>query len=252
MKRLIKFEFYKLLKSKVFIICSCIVLGLNILTMLAMRILLTIDGEILPMSGKQFTLLAMGSSFTMLIGVFTTVFTCTDYDQETIKNIYSRGFSRNAVFWSKYLAVICGTLFMYFLGAVFNYIVGSVTFHGDVEVTDFWLKLVVQILLVFAYTSFSFMIAIVLKRMLSIGMVIVGPIVISLVLTIFSAIIGNGISLNSYWLDGILSYASVDALLTGITGEGVSMDKILAVVLPVAYTVLFTLIGFFANRKSDR
>ena len=108
MSRLLKFEFYKLIKNKAFIICSAITLGLNIFTVVAIKVITVLTNEtFFPISGAGYMLLTLGSSFTMIISVFTSLFVCSDYEQETIKNVYSRGFSRPNVFFCE---ISCGNL----------------------------------------------------------------------------------------------------------------------------------------------
>ena len=263
MSRLLKFEFYKLIKNKAFIICSAITLGLNIFTVVAIKVITVLTNEtFFPISGAGYMLLTLGSSFTMIISVFTSLFVCSDYEQETIKNVYSRGFSRPNVFFAKYLAVICGALFMYVLSAIMNLILGSILFSGGNAVEDLAIKVILQVLLVWAYTSLAFMFGMVFKKMgAAIGLSVATPTVITLILTILTlvlqvaqnmdeAIISN-ISLNAYWLDGITSSVSVNILL-GAEGLMSKPDYLLNVVLTVSYAVVFTGLAFWVNAKSDK
>lgn len=263
MNRLLKFEFYKLLKSKVFLICSAITLGLNIFTVAVIKIVEIITEEsFYSVSGAGYMLLTMGSSFVMIISAFAALFVCTDYDQEIVKNVYSRGFSRSDVFCAKYLSTVCGTLFMYALSAVTNLILGQLLFHGDQAVEDFAVRLITQLLLVIAYTSLAFMFAMMFKRIgAAIGLSIATPTVITLILTLLTVIFSvsanvedaviSTVSLNSYWLDGIMSSVSVNFLLGGEMGLE-KPDYLLNAVLTVVYAVAFTGIAFWVNAKSDK
>lgn len=258
MNGLFKFEIYKLIKSKAFYICSIIAVALNALSLVAVKVLFDYISEMMPdLSGATFVLFTLGSSFTVIISAFAAIFICGDYEQETIKNIYSRGFTRTQVFVTKYLAVIVGTVFIYVICALVNLTLGGIffTFGGELP-SAFAEKVITQALLVIAYTSFAFMISMVFKKNgAAISLSIAGPIVISLVLSILDVIVKpeniGGQSLSAYWLDGITTSVSVS--LAGVeTGINLSFDFVLSVLLCVGYTAVFLLIGWLVNSKSDK
>ena len=262
MSKLLRFELYKLIRHKAFIICSSIILGLNIFTVVMLKILANFLGEdSIPISGGGYVLMTMGSSFSYIICAFTAVFVCSDYEQETIKNIYARGFTRTGVFFAKYIAVIAATVAIYLVVALFNFILGSLLLSGGQDVDDLAVKIVLQILLVWAYTSLAFMFGMLFKRNgPAISLSIVTPLVITVILTIVTLIIDvsnledaflSSVSLNSYWLDGITSSVSVSIIDLGL-GAGETTDMLRNYIMTIVYAVGFTGFAFLANCNSDK
>lgn len=105
MKNLLKFEFHKLFKQKSFYICTIIMLVLSFFSILLNKSLAN-NPELnmaMPMVMSSLLTAVNSSNFTMICGIFIALFVCTDYDQQTIKNVYSRGFSRSKVYFAKYI-----------------------------------------------------------------------------------------------------------------------------------------------------
>lgn len=50
--------------------------------------------------------------------MFICSFICNDFDNGILKNIISRGYSRQSIFTAKFMAVIVSTLFMVILNLV--------------------------------------------------------------------------------------------------------------------------------------
>ncbi len=96
MNNLMKFEFRKLFKQKSFYICTAVMLGMSFIGLLLNKALASNPdfNIVLPTASSALLSAVSSSSFTMVCGIFIALFVCTDYDQQTIKNVYSRGFSR--------------------------------------------------------------------------------------------------------------------------------------------------------------
>lgn len=273
MNRLFKWELYKLVRHKAFIICSVIVLAMNVFSLAAIKIMALILTEndfpeinfIIPVSGASAIFMTLGSSFSTIAGVFVAIFVCSDYEQETIKNVYSRGFSRSAVFFSKYVAAVVGTFCMYILAAILNFALGCLLFGfkgfaAEGSAAEFILRLITQILLVWAYTSLAFMFAILFKKIgASIALIIIAPMVISVIIMVVSAFFtspetgATTLDLSVYWLDGILTNSS-NGISAGIDGSirVATIDNLRNILITIGYAALFTALGFLANSKSDK
>lgn len=66
--------------------------------------------------------LSLDSFLLLLIGIFVATFVTEDRVKGTIKNIYSKGYSREEIFLSKYLAAISVPAVFYFLILIVSYV----------------------------------------------------------------------------------------------------------------------------------
>ena len=261
MKKLLKFEFYKLFKQKSFYICTAIILGLAALNLVAIKYLLSeIESEpnLIFSSPIRSVMSTVSGNFTMLSGIFVALFVCGDFSQQTIKNIYSRGFSKTEVFFSKYIVAVVGTLIMLALNYAVSFIFAAI-FLGEISITGTELyQIAAQIITILAFTSFAFTLSMIFRKTgASIALTIVGPTIIDLLLLILSTIIGSQGLLTKYFISGILSILSsstLDAtsLMNTITeGALTNADITQFLLISLAYAVVFVVIGFFVNKKRD-
>ena len=118
MKDLLKFEFYKLKKQKSFYICTAVILAMSFLGALLTKLLADNNAGLntVVLSGQSTMLSAISSSnFTMICSIFIALFVCADHSEQTIKNIYSRGFSKGTVYFAKYTVGVVATATMFVL-----------------------------------------------------------------------------------------------------------------------------------------
>ncbi len=93
MKKLLKFELYKLKKTKSLYICSAIILALLLFSLLIRLILTKTWGEELmekPSAVGSMLSSINSSDFILVVGIFIALYVCSDFSQHTIKNIFSR------------------------------------------------------------------------------------------------------------------------------------------------------------------
>ena len=157
MNNLLKFEFRKLFNQKSFYICTGVMLALSFIAMLFNKALAeNSDLNTVMPTAKSALLSAISSSnFTIICGIFIALFVCTDYDQQTIKNVYSRGFSRNSVYFAKYIVCVISTIVMFAVILVFTYVAGDVFFKGTAETGNYLGLIAGQFLYCLAYSSFE-------------------------------------------------------------------------------------------------
>ncbi len=253
MKKLLKFEFYKLLRSKTFYIMGAIMLVLSTLGLMLNFLIYEelLMEECLP-SSLDFMITALSdASLSTLVGIFIVIFVCDDYNQKTIKNIHARGFSRNQVFFSKLLVCLCGVFVLYFINLVFNFLGGAILFDFQFLTLDCLLPLLGQLFYCVAYTSLSFMFAMLFR---SIGAGIALCIVTPTVLSILLALVDMGISWSMDF-ETISTYATdfwLDSFLGSVTSVATSHTRLWTCIgLSTAYALLFLLFGWLAQRKKD-
>ncbi len=248
MNKLIKFEFRKLYKSKSFYICLAVCLGLVLLGGLTTKVIMAnVEGEVdLP---SKYTMLQDAislASVTLIAGIFTALFVCEDDTSGTIKNIYAKGYSRGSVFISKYIASLVAILIFTFGSMLIGYIFGKSTWpNATTSIDNLLLDIVGQVLLIMAYHSIFFAISSKLgKTGSSIAFNIVGPMLVSIVLTMADAFLKlEDFKLSSYW---------IDSLLTNLGQTTVTKQNIItAIVMGIIYSILFVGIGFSLNKKKE-
>lgn len=102
MGTLMKFELHKLKKQKSFYICTLIMVALLFLSAMTTNALVNGSPEYAAQfkgSGLDSMIGALGNcSFLLIAGIFTALTVCEDYEQQTVKNIFSRGYSRGSVY----------------------------------------------------------------------------------------------------------------------------------------------------------
>lgn len=247
MRNLLKFEFHKLFKAKSFYICTAVIFVMSLLTVIINKLFLGQEGmpTVMP-SALQTMLSALSASeFTMISGIFVAIFTCYDYEQQTIKNVYSHGFSRNKVFASKLIVCSIAVLIMFALTLLVNYFLGLILLNGQVENGKYFLLMVGQIIYVLAYTSFIFALSIIMKKTgISIALAVLGPTLITLLITLIDSLLRlKNFKFSKYWFGGftsdLTSLATTDGRLWTVIG------------LSIAYGVIFILGSYFINRKQE-
>lgn len=247
MSDLIKFEFHKLFRQKSFYICTAAIVAINLVTILISKIAGRYIEDPVSVNSVDVLLASVGTSFTLTGGIFTALFTCSDFGNQTIKNIYSRGFSRTGVYFAKLIACLAAMAIMFAVNLLANYL-AALAFYGvgSTEQAGKVIALLLgQLLVCTAYVVFFFAVSIALRKTgAAIAFSVIGPLFISVILSLIDTLLKTkSFHINSIWLDGLLldvSYLSV---------SGGRLAACLA--LPFAYVAAFTAAGYFINVKRD-
>lgn len=257
MKKLLQFELHKLKKQKSLYICSALVLAGFLLSVLATFALMKLMGDLFeeeavsPTAVETMLSAVSMSDFTLITGIFIALYVCGDYSQKTIKNIYSRGFSRTNVFMSKLIVCIAYIIIMFIITELFALAVGSALYGFKAQGKNIGWLMLGQLFVCIAYACFAFSASNTVKKTgVALAIVILIPMGVTLVLTLVDVLIKLGLkdivdvgdfSLSDYWLDGLL-----------LSDTAASVKKIvLSCILPVIYGALFFAAGFVANRKAE-
>lgn len=248
MGNLIKFEFRKLFKSKSFYICLAICIGLVLLGGLTTKVIIeNVEGEVdLPSKYSMLQSAISSASITLIAGIFTALFVCEDETSGTIKNIYAKGYSRGSVFISKYIASLVAVLIFTFGSMLIAYLFGKLTWPDvTTSINNLFLDIVGQVLLIIAYQSIFFAISSKLgKTGSSIAFNIVGPLLVSMVLTMADAFLKlEDFKLSSYWIDSLLTNLGQ----TTVTNQNITA----AIVMGIIYSIVFVGVGFTLNKKKE-
>ncbi len=250
MNNLLKFEFRKLFRQKSFYICTAVMLALSFVGLLLNKIFAenTDFNTAMPTAKSALIFAISSSNFTMICGIFVALFVCADYDQQTIKNIYSRGFSRSSVYFAKYIASVIATVIMLAVTFLFTYVAGAAMFGGMAETaeTGNYVGLISgQILYCIAYSAFAFVLSLVVKKVgISIALAILGPSLIGTVINLADAVLKiENFRIGSYWLDGFIGD------LTSLSTDTARLT--VCIILSLVYTAIFVVAGYLINRRQE-
>ena len=252
MRKLLVFELFKMRKRKSMYICTGVMLGmflLNLFTGYAMMSMVSEDMALImgmPTTMNSSMLMAANfSSFTQIAGIFIAIYVCEDYGQKTIKNVYSRGFSRTGVYFSKLLMCLIYAVASFVIVVLFALLFGGSMFGFKAEGEHIAVLLLGQLSVCIASVSFAFAISFMVRKLgAAIPIVIFVPLAITLVLGLADVVINSEtISLSNYWLDGMLANLS--------TSFATAEQRLVGCILPVVYSALFITVGFFVHRKSE-
>lgn len=245
MQKLISFEFRKILRQKSLYICLIIVLGLIGLMAVVNASLAKNPDLDVTFSVAGFTKSALSSSsFFMVLGIFIALYCCDDVSNNTLKNLYSRGFSRRQVYFSKYVVSLLVSEGFALLCFLFAFIMGKAT-ASDAEGGKVFGSIVSQLVVTVAYHAVFFSVATVIGKVGgSVAVNIAGPILVLTVLTLITSLLKlENVNLGDYWLD---------SAVTGLTAVEIQTKAFVkAIVMGVIYTAAFATAGYFFYKKKE-
>lgn len=225
MSRLFRFELRKLFRKPSFYICLAVLAGLTFMSIYSTyalsKLFLNEAGiELAPsalaglggVTAADQLRRALGSSnVTLILGIFTALFICSDYMEGTAKNIIGRGYTRSA-----WLTAKLGTVLI--AAAVFAVVCLAVTFAasvsffgtGDIKKAGLFPAIPLQLLLILAHAAlFTLFSLLIRKNGGAIAMNLLVPSVVSLIVTLLDVLVFEEESkLAEYWLPNVLSEAS--------------------------------------------
>lgn len=259
MLKLEKLEFRRLFTAKSFLICLAISLVLILISSLTTKFLLNALSSLDPEDAEMIGTAALqmpsslsllkeigSSSLTLILAIFVTIFVTEDYTSDTIKNVYAKGYSRDTVYFAKYLSSLTGTLLFLLADAIFAIVVGKLLF-GEFGTAgeNYAASFLACIFVLIAYHTVYFTIAISLRKTGgSIALCILGPILVGLLLSLANTLIkSDTLDLAEYWLPGRLSILSA----ANVASKEVGIGFAIAIITIVAFGTA----GFFLNRKRE-
>lgn len=260
MAKLLKFEFRKLLRSKIVYIVLGIAVGFVVMNALVLLLLDNLARELEPSfvtsySAYGFTKGALNNSFFTIVGVFIAIYATEDFSHGTCKNVIAKGFKRLEVYFSKYIVSLISIIVMALLCFVTSLGMGLALFENDFgSITDNIPVIIIgQFLCLLVFHSMFYTIAYTLgKSGPAIALNIIAPLGITLILTIGTLLINKeDFDLSRYWIDGIFSNFSGGSSMINMPG-GTTDESLFAsnFILIFVYLGISEALGIiFANRK---
>ncbi len=255
MKNILKFEVRKLFRMKILYICLGILIGLALLNVLTMYLMYKISTE--EIFGEAFIEFASTTavtilkselsqqSGTILIALFVTLYVCDDNMNNTLKNIYGRGYGRDGVYFGKLIIALCVALSYAVIDMLFSFVFGCIFFKVGTADATIVGTIVVQLLAALAYASLFFFLTTVIKKT---GGAVVCNVLITMffamVLTLVDLIIDSeSFKIADYWIDGIIAKVAGDVVE--------AKTYIISTVMTLVYSAAFIVGGMFVNRKRE-
>ena len=250
MIKLLKFEWHKVWRQKSLYICFGISLIISLLELLLLRVLAANLGDVIGddlnfLLSNYLLIMIPNSSFGTLLAIYLAIYSCHDHAQQTLKNIYARGYNRTAVYFAKYLVSLGITFIMALLslvvGCVFGLMLNSSfgTISGalvGVLALQFW----VLIGLHAVYFGTGMLIG---KTGGSVALNLFG---VSCVFAILSLI------LQIFKTDFNIELYDINMLMANLVDTNLSSATILrSIFVPLIYTVVFVWGSWYVNQRRD-
>lgn len=254
MNNLYKLEFRKLKKQKSLYICSAVLVGMLILVAVALKITQSrfSDVEMLApylknLSGFNFMLNAVTNSYYLLIiGIITAITYCADFEEQTVKNIFSRGYSRVTFYFAKLVSIWIMCTIMFVVTTAFAFLIGSIFFGvGSEDVGKTFALIGIQYVACMGYMAMYVGIAAATRKNSgAIASNIIIPILVLLVLGLVDAILNlEAFKVTDIWLDSFSE--DMGKIETGLSRMLVCLFGSLV------YIGAFITAGCFISRKTD-
>ena len=264
MNKLLQLEFRRLFRAKSFYICTLISLAMILISAATSKLLynaitVEMDEETMEAFGAaaiqlptSFSMMktVLSSSLTMILAIFVAIFVTEEYSGDIVKNVYSKGYSRDVVYFSKYISSLAAALLIFLTSAIFSFASGKIFFGEIGETGENYVASMFAILFIaIAYHAIYFALSNSLRKTgSSIAISIIGPWVISLLLSLLRALIRKANAESTfdpadYWL----SNRTTAMEAANVAGKELLISFLVAGVLIAAGIA----IGYFVNRKRE-
>lgn len=256
MSNLLKYDFYKLIRSKSFYICTILSLFISVLTVYLSGYFYNGTGYNLFKPYDSLMGISDGLvSSVLLIIIAIVIFIPSDFSFGTIKNMISSGASRVNIYLSK-LIVSCAMVFSYLLvNMIFCGIAGAIMGEVGEYTRDTYLTLLktfgYTFLVVMALVSICVMISFLIKKK---SIVITVAILVNTVAVSFIAPL---IDFCVKLIPSVEKFSSMKYFPGSYLGVGMSIDSmpqkdlITSLIVCGVYIVACTVVGILVFRKVD-
>lgn len=245
MGTLLRYEFRRILKSRYFYICSAIsfvmiflaALGTKVLQSVAQQVAMEgVDPSSITSSGLIGLKTGMsGGLFTVLGAIIIGMFISEEYSQETIKNVYSKGYSRNVVFFSTYIVSLVAAIVLFLLESLINFGFHTLFFQNvGTPGENYALSMVGLLLIAIAYHAFFFGLSIsVRKSGPAIALAIAAPLILAALVALLDTLLfrESSFKLADYWLSGRESAMAVTNVSIEEFGKTIASSLVLTALL---------------------
>ncbi|GHV27958.1 hypothetical protein FACS18948_6220 [Clostridia bacterium] len=252
---IIKSEFYKLKKSKLFYVCMLVCATIPAILAIAIQVGVQTRGAegmtaiLEDISGATFLAETLGLALLpSVMAVFVSLFVSSEFHSGTIKNYVSKGFNRVQIYLSKLLVSGVAVLAIYFVHIAISLTLGTALWGFDPSGTTAVSNVVTMILgeglLLLAYTSLFVLASTWLRGIgASVAVTVCATSILPPILMAIDFMLIDVITLSNFWISG-----HVSALATVTPESGAVLQ---AVIVGLCYLVGGTVLGSVLFKKQD-
>lgn len=249
MGKLFLFELRKLKKMKSLYICLAVMIALIALNAAVLAAIPEDEGifaELFPpFAVASFTKNALANaSFFLVLAVLISLYCCDDYSNCTVKNIYSKGYSRAKVYFTKYIFSAVLSLVLAAVCIIIAYAV-SAGFGKQDDSTSLAAVVLCQLVMVLGYHGIYFAVSMMSGKIgISVAINFLAPMLFGIILALLTALIKvENFDLGYIWFD------SVFTALNEVPAK--TEDVVRAVLMGLIYAAGFVSVGFAVNRRKE-
>ncbi|GHU16086.1 hypothetical protein FACS1894163_04800 [Spirochaetia bacterium] len=252
---IIKSEFYKLGKSKLFYVCMLLCAVIPAIMAIAIQLGVQTRGPegmsaiVDDISGATFLAETLGLALLpTVLAVFVSIFVSSEFHNGTMKNYVSKGFNRVQIYLSKLAVSGAAVLAIYAIHIAVALALGTALWgfdpSGGAAVSGVITMLLGEGLLLLAYTSVFVLVSMWLRSNgASVAVAICAASVLPTILMTIDFILEDVISLSSFWISGNVS------ALASITPESGAVLQ--GLIVGFCYLVGGTVLGSLLFKKQD-
>lgn len=259
MINILKVDLYKMFKAKSFYVIGIILAAFSALNAYAFaKISLDANEELLMLINSNFFVVFMQNvnSVVTYVTLFVVLFMVSEFSNGTIKNIATKGYLRESIYFSKLIVGAVSTLIYVAVVALSIYLPYIFVLRGHItnefEMPQYFVNsFFIMLLHLLAYISIGLMIAsLVRKSGLSVVCLFAFTSLIPFILDMLDKLLASNFetkfSLSKYFISGSLGYAISQADL------GIPDKDILRIILvPICFFVASVAIGVKVFKKRD-
>lgn len=245
MGKLLKFELRKVFRGKNIYICT----GVSVLLVILSALILKAFGNSVDSNPTTASLVKSclnDMNVLLLSAIFISIYVSEDFSLGTIKNVLGKGYSKDKIYFAKYIVCLIATMIMSVACLLFSYLFGVIFCNHDASLgKDVILSVLVQLIVVISYLSLYFFVSMsVGKLAFSVAINLVAPGIVSLVLTLVDSLTKwEKFHFSDYWLKNMMS--SLQA------SETSNKSMWIAFIGGLVYIAICLVAGFFINRKRE-
>lgn len=259
MINILKVDLYKMFKAKSFYVIGIILAAFSALNAYAFaKISLDANEELLMLINSNFFVVFMQNvnSVVTYVTLFVVLFMVSEFSNGTIKNIATKGYLRESIYFSKLIVGAISTLIYVTVVALSIYLPYIFVLRGHItnefEMPKYFINsFFIMLLHLLAYISIGLMIAsLVRKSGLSVVCLFAFTSLIPFILDMLDKLLASNFetkfSLSKYFISGSLGYAISQADLS-IPDK----DIVRVILVPICFFVASVAIGVTVFKKRD-
>lgn len=271
MNELLKLEFRKLKRQKWFYIGLAIMIALLIIAAFLQKVIPNAFSGFIPDDPEQQEAMGLtpedvaemkealnldergafiiGASsaamYTILSAIFVSVFVCEDYELQTVKNIFSRGYSRKSVFFSKAITVFVSCTVLFIIIHLAAALLAVLILGMKKLDTAIFKNLAVLYLVCMAFNALQLAVSSMIRKSGgSIAVCILAPLIISMLLSAIQSLLKfDSFTIANYWIESFLDPAS------RLETSGKRLAEI--AIASGVYIALFTFLGNLFSGRAE-